>query len=336
MTTTTESQPRSSRLLGDPAGLALGAVGIGREADRAFAPAEARRPRPSRGRARPRSRACPRSPRRSAADPRRADGRGRPRARRRRRPRAAGCPSRARRTGRRSPRRRRRRAGRREASSVRHRPLDGLELLGREGGRRPSAVELFHVDPSVVASLDRAHDDARSARVQEREGCRRLARLCPRTRRSGGSTSSRRSRRSGGRRARARRRPRPPRGAGRRSGPASETAKSTRSALPPPSSTSCAERTRRTLSHATRQRDASDRIATRAAPAAIHPAVVLERSTAPPRLAREREDDGVLVAVVRGVRLAGDGLHRHLHRRRRPERRLAEVLERRPSSSRPR
>ena len=117
-------------------------------------------------------------PSRISRRPRRAGGPARPRGRRRRpRPRRR-CPRPARRRGTRSrPRRTRRPRTSRAASSVRHRPLDGLELLGREGDGRPSAVELLHVDARVVAALDRAHDDAGPRRVQERERRRRLAGL---------------------------------------------------------------------------------------------------------------------------------------------------------------
>ena len=66
---------------------------------------------------------------------------------------------------------------RRSRASPRHGPFDGLELLGRKCGRGAAVVELLHVDPRVVATLDRAHDDAGARRVEQRERRRRLPRF---------------------------------------------------------------------------------------------------------------------------------------------------------------
>ena len=85
-----------------------------------------------------------------------------------------------------------------------HRALDRFELLRREGDRGAAAVDLLHVDPRVVAALDRAQDDAacgpsRASRPRPTGG-----RPSSRRRRSGRSPSSRPSRRRGGRPGRAR------------------------------------------------------------------------------------------------------------------------------------
>src|SRR4051812_15403462 len=50
-----------------------------------------------------------------------------------------------------------------------HRPLDGFLLLRGERDRGAAPFELLHVDPGVVATLDRRHDDAATGRVEERE-----------------------------------------------------------------------------------------------------------------------------------------------------------------------
>src|ERR671930_2488106 len=108
--------------------------------------------------------------------------------------------------------------------------------------------------------------------------------------------------------------------------PCRETAKSTRSDLPPPSSTSCAARTRRTLSHAY-SAVATATTATPQAPIAIQAAAELEIATGP-TLLRQGEHDRILRRVVRRARLAGHGLHVDLDRRRSSEFGLTEVLER--------
>ncbi len=74
-----------------------------------------------------------------------------------------------------------------------HRPLDRLELLGRERHGGAAAIELLDVDARVVAALDRADDDARARRVEEGQRRATDGRRRPRRRRSGRSRSSRRS-----------------------------------------------------------------------------------------------------------------------------------------------
>src|SRR6478672_8885856 len=59
--------------------------------------------------------------------------------------------------------------------SAAHRSLDRFLLLRREGDRGLAAVELLHVDPGVVAALDRRHDHARPGRVEQRERRRLVA-----------------------------------------------------------------------------------------------------------------------------------------------------------------
>ena len=101
-----------------------------------------------------------------------------------------------------------------------HRAVDGLLLLGRERDRRLAAVELLHVDPGVVAALDRGDDDAGARRVEQRERGRLVAaRVLVGVVADDRRVRDRRRRR-GGRRARGRPRSRRRRGAGRRSGPA--------------------------------------------------------------------------------------------------------------------
>src|SRR6266516_7618306 len=62
-----------------------------------------------------------------------------------------------------------------------HSALYGLGFLRREGDRCLAAVELLHVDPGVVAALDRTDDDARATGIEHRER-RRLVATCVRVR----------------------------------------------------------------------------------------------------------------------------------------------------------
>src|SRR6266487_2417224 len=64
---------------------------------------------------------------------------------------------------------------------TRHRALYGFGFLRRESNGRLAAVELLHVDPGVVAALDRADDDARATGIEHRER-RRLVATCVRVR----------------------------------------------------------------------------------------------------------------------------------------------------------
>src|SRR6476660_367516 len=59
--------------------------------------------------------------------------------------------------------------------SAAHGPLDRFLLLGGEGDRGAAAIELLHVDPGVIAALDRGHDDARPGRIEQRERRRLVA-----------------------------------------------------------------------------------------------------------------------------------------------------------------
>ena len=52
----------------------------------------------------------------------------------------------------------------------RHRALDCLLLLRRQGNDSLAAVELLHVDPRVVAALDCADDDAGAVGIEKRHG----------------------------------------------------------------------------------------------------------------------------------------------------------------------
>src|SRR3954452_23342823 len=92
----------------------------------------------------------------------------------------------------------------------------------------------------------------------------------------------------------------------------SETAKSTRSSLPPPSITSWEVRTRLSWSQASR---AASSARTAAAAAAIAIAAVAEVLTSRANLL-QREDHRILGAVVREVVLVRDGVDLYLHRRR--------------------
>ena len=128
----------------------------------------------------------------------------------------------------------------------------------------PAAVELLHVDPRVVAALDRGHDDARAGRVEQRERRRLVA-----ARVLVGVVADDR-----GVRDRAvdapvdagepGRRPRRRRGAGRRSGPAARRRTRRGPCRPPPSSIRCASRDaaapapRRPQASAERRRSPSD------------------------------------------------------------------------------
>src|SRR5437773_596966 len=107
--------------------------------------------------------------------------------------------------------------------------------------------------------------------------------------------------------------------------PCRETAKSTRSAFPPPSSTAWSVLSRRTRSqiHAV---SSSVKAATAAAPIAIHAAVAAEKLIGG-RLTADREDDRVVRRVVAGVGLARDRADLDLYLRRRREVRLREVAE---------
>src|SRR5919197_317839 len=100
--------------------------------------------------------------------------------------------------------------------------------------------------------------------------------------------------------------------------PWSETAKSTRSPLPPPRSTSWLARTRRSSRHA-RSAKAKASSAPPPAPIAIQPAVPLERLTL---LRTEAENDRVRSGVVREGLLGRHRADLHLDLRRRRERRL--------------
>src|SRR6266516_2184295 len=53
-----------------------------------------------------------------------------------------------------------------------HSALYGLGFLRRESNGRLAAVEFLHVDPGVVAALDRADDDARATGIEHGEGRR--------------------------------------------------------------------------------------------------------------------------------------------------------------------
>src|SRR6185437_2567641 len=97
----------------------------------------------------------------------------------------------------------------------------------------------------------------------------------------------------------------------------SETAKSTRSSLPLPSSVSCARRTRRSVTNWARTTRRAI-TATAAAPIAIDEAAVELRCI---RSLAEREEDRVDALVVRQVLLAGNGADEDRHRRGRRERR---------------
>src|SRR3954464_14043965 len=99
----------------------------------------------------------------------------------------------------------------------------------------------------------------------------------------------------------------------------SETAKSTRSLLPSPTSTSCAWRTRRSVTYCKRA-TTSDAAAITAAAIAIQTAVEALTLTL-----RQREEHAVRRLVVRRVHLAGHARHEHCHRRARPERRGRDV-----------
>ena len=138
-------------------------------------------------------------------------------------------------------------------------------------------VELLHVDPRVVATLDRAHDDAGARRVEQRERRRRLPRLVlvrvvAHDRRLRDAVvdpaidareASRRSRR------------RP--GAGRRSAPGARP-RSRRGLLAAAQQHDRACRTRRSVAQA-ESTNASEPSATTAAAIAITAAAVFESST---------------------------------------------------------
>src|SRR5256884_7904055 len=97
----------------------------------------------------------------------------------------------------------------------------------------------------------------------------------------------------------------------------SETAKSTRSSLPPPSITCCELRTRVSWSHAS---TAASSARAAAAAAAIAIAAVTELLTGRANLLRQREDHRILGGVVRDGFLVRNRLHLDLHLRRlRPE-----------------
>src|SRR5262249_29525836 len=93
--------------------------------------------------------------------------------------------------------------------------------------------------------------------------------------------------------------------------PWSETAKSTRSCLPPPSRTSCAPRTARSFHHASTATSS-------ASPATAHAAIAIHSAVETHALP-EREDDPELSRVVRRRHLAGHRLDVDLDRRRQPE-----------------
>src|SRR5262245_7166064 len=92
--------------------------------------------------------------------------------------------------------------------------------------------------------------------------------------------------------------------------PWSETAKSTRSDLPPPSSTACAARTARSSRNA-HAASATATTAAAAAPIAIQPAVSADMSTE--LTLTQGEDDRELGGVVLQPRLARHGQDVHLH-----------------------
>src|SRR5436305_11941015 len=91
-----------------------------------------------------------------------------------------------------------------------------------------------------------------------------------------------------------------------------ETAKSTRSSLPPPSITCCELRTRLSWIHAS---SAAISASAATAAAAIAIAAVAELLTSRANLL-QREDHRILGAVVREVVLVRDGVDLYLHRRR--------------------
>src|SRR5437763_4217117 len=91
-----------------------------------------------------------------------------------------------------------------------------------------------------------------------------------------------------------------------------ETAKSTRSSLPPPSITCCELRTRLSWIHAS---SAATSASAATAAAAIAIAAVAELLTSRANLL-QREDHRILGAVVRDRLLVRNGLDQHLHRRR--------------------
>ena len=144
--------------------------------------------------------------------------------------------------------------------SAAHRAVDRLLLLGRQRHGGAAALELLHVDPGVVAALDRGDDDSGAAGVEQGEGSGLVtARVLvgvvrtielfvtlPSTRRSTraspAATSSTAPWRSSIR-------------------PWSETAKSTRSVRPPPTRVRCASRSlpTRAQAHAPNARPAHRR-----------------------------------------------------------------------------
>src|SRR6266540_1681850 len=56
-----------------------------------------------------------------------------------------------------------------------HRPFDRVFFLGGKSHGRTAVVELLDVDPGVIAALDRGHDDAAPARIEEGDRGRLVA-----------------------------------------------------------------------------------------------------------------------------------------------------------------
>ena len=199
----------------------------------------------------------------------------------------------------------------RASESARLRPahgaLDRFLLLGREGDRRAAALELLHVDPRVVAALDRRDDEPGARGVEQRErgrlvAARVLVGVVADDRRVRDGAVDRRSTRA---------RPAATSSTARwRSSirPCSETAKSTRSLRPPPSSDRCASRTRRTL-HPGPPGEPDARSRRRRTPASATISAVVAVTCTTPRLAdlAEREDDRVARLVVVGSCSPGTG-----------------------------